>query len=402
MPARKPLKIAVGMSGGVDSSVAAALLKERGFDVLGVFLHFWSETIEGKIRDNICCSLESQEDARRVCQKLRIPFYTLNMEAPFKEKIVDEFFLEYQNCRTPNPCVRCNQFIKFGEMWKKLRPMNVDCIATGHYALVKAQNPKLKAQMKFKTKNLKSILRGSSTALAVASHLRMTIPSFKLLKGKDKNKDQSYFLHQSTQEQLAHILFPVGDLTKAEVRSLAKKFGLPTASKIESQEICFIPGADTSEFLKRHLRLKKGAIKEIETGRVLGEHDGLALYTIGQRKGIRLAGGPWYVVSFNKTDNVLLVSREEAKISSSRFIVGNVNWISGVEPKFPLKTKCRVRSQASEVDCVVNKNKSTGYRVDLVKPERAITPGQYCVFYGDDECLGGGVIKLDQRDKQVK
>ena len=357
MQIKKTTKVAVGMSGGVDSSVSAALLKEQGYDVLGVFLHFWSESVSGKIRDNICCSLESQEDARRVCQKLKIPFYTLNMETPFKEKIVDDFIEQYKNCRTPNPCVRCNKYIKFNALREKMRPLCIDYIATGHYARIEKSGAR-----------------------------------FALLKGKDEQKDQTYFLHQATQEQLAHTLFPIGNYFKSEVRALAKKFGLATASKKESQEICFVADGETGEFLSRYIKFKKGKIADVSSGEVIGEHNGLPLYTIGQRKGIGLSGWPWYVAAADVQRNILLVSRDEIKIYSSAAVIDEVNWIASVEPVLPLKANCRIRSTAKEVGCLVRKNKIKSYCVDFVEEQRAVTVGQYCVFYDGDECLGGGVI----------
>lgn len=362
------------MSGGVDSSVAAALLMEQGYDVFGVFMHFWSENVQGKTRDNICCSLESQEDARRVCQKLGIPFYTMNMSAPFKKKIVDEFICEYKNCRTPNPCVRCNQYIKFGEFLRKARLLDADFIATGHYAATTLLNSKFEFRNpnKSEIKNLKS--------------------KISLRKSADKEKDQTYFLHRLTQTQLKHVLFPIGGYTKAEVRKLAEKFGLAVHNKKESQEICFIPSADTAEFLSRHLKCKKGAMKDVASGKTVGEHDGLIYYTVGQRKGIGLAGGPWYVVRLDKKKNVLWITKNEKDLDQKELIVKNVSWISGVAPKFPLSVKCKIRYRAADSSATIEKLSNGKYPVKFKKPVRAVTPGQYCVFWRGRECLGGGEI----------
>ena len=372
----KKIRVAVGMSGGVDSSVAAALLKEQGYDVIGVFLHFWKENVQGAVRDNICCSLESQEDARRGCGKLKIPFYTMNVAAPFKKEIVNDFLNEYKGGRTPNPCVRCNRFIKFGEFLKRAKVLGAEFVATGHYARVEGQRAKVKGQK-----------QGQKTKGEGQRFIR-----YMLMKGVDKVKDQSYFLHGLTQEQLAHVLFPVGDLTKQEVRKLAAKYGLPTASKRESQEICFIPSGDLAEFLKRHMNFVGGEIRDVETNKVLGKHNGLSLYTIGQRKGIGLAGGPWYAVRLDKAKRVLWVSTKEENILSSTCVVKNTNWIMGVEPEFPLTAECRIRYGAENVSCVITKGHEEGLAVKFSKPQRAVTPGQYCVFYKDEECLGGGVI----------
>jgi len=362
MKKNKNKRVAVGMSGGVDSSVAAALLLDQGYDVVGVFMKFWSDKVKGKVRENICCSFESAEDARRVCRKLGIPFYVIDMKLPFKKKIVDNFVNEYECGRTPNPCVRCNQFIKFGELWKKLKPMGIDFVATGHFA--KQRGSKGKDQR----------------------------AKIKLSCGKDKNKDQSYFLHQIKQKDLAHILFPVGNYTKEQVRKLAQKYKLPTAEKKESQEICFVADNKIGEFLSRYIKLEKGNILEMSTRQIIGEHNGLPLYTIGQRKGIGLAGGPWYVVRLDKKNNTLWVSKDEKDILNKEFVVKKVNWISGQVPSLPLKCKCRVRYRAKDLACVVEKAAASKYVVKLKKTERAITPGQYCVFYQGDECLGGGEI----------
>jgi len=358
------------MSGGVDSSVAAALLKKQGYDVVGIFLHFWKETVDGGVRDNICCSLESQADARRVCEKLKIPFYTMNVAVPFKKEVVENFVCEYEGGRTPNPCVRCNRFIKFGEFIKRARALGAEFVATGHYAKIRITG-----------------CRGAKSCASLPAG-----KAYHLLKGGDKQKDQSYFLHQLTQEQLAHVLFPVGDLTKAKVRKLATNFGLSTARKRESQEICFIPSGDTAEFLRRHVKFTDGEIRDVETNKVVGKHNGLPLYTIGQRKGIGLAGGPWYVVRLDKAKNTLWVTTKEENILSAGCVIRNVNWVAGVDPEFPLKAKCRIRYGAENVPCVVEQNEVGDLIVKFSKPQRAVTPGQYCVFYNKDECLGGGEI----------
>ncbi|MFH0987753.1 MAG: tRNA 2-thiouridine(34) synthase MnmA [Parcubacteria group bacterium] len=377
MKKARKIKVAVAISGGVDSSVAAALLKKQGYDVFGVFMHFWNESVQGKARDNVCCSLESQEDARRVCQQLDIPFYTMNMSVPFKKKIVDDFVDEYENCRTPNPCVRCNKYIKFGEFLKKARLLGAEYIATGHYARIaygdrEILNPKSEILNKSKIPNPKSKIR--------------------LWRSADKQKDQTYFLHGLTQAQLKRVLFPVGNYKKAQVRALAKKFGLAVHSKKESQEICFIPSGDTAEFLQRHLNYKKGAMKDVATKKTVGEHDSLAFYTVGQRKGIGLAGGPWYVSRLDKKNNVLWITKNAGDLLCRDLIVKNVNWIAGVKPKFPISVKCKIRYRAADSLATVNELSNGRYVVKFKKPERAVTPGQHCVFWKGDECFGGGEI----------
>ena len=355
-------KVMVAMSGGVDSSVAAALLKKQGFDVVGVFMRFWSEPAGGAHGAlNKCCSFEAYSDARRVAQKLGIPIYTLNMKVPFKKLVVDYFLKEYQAGRTPNPCVECNRFIKFGELLRKAKAMGAEYVATGHYARTIAD------------KN-----------------------GYKLLKGKDGAKDQSYFLYTLTQDKLSHILFPVGNYKKPKVREMAKKFGLPVHAKKDSQEVCFV-GASLKNFLKKYLKVKKGKIVELESGKNLGGHDGLPFYTIGQRRGLALSGGPWYVVKIDVRKNVLYVSRDQKKLLSKELIAGKVNWISGGAPKLPIRVKARIRYKHQEASCVIkkigNSRLQPAYKIIFDRPQRAITAGQSVVFYKGDEVLGGGVIK---------
>lgn len=347
----------MAMSGGVDSSVAAAILKKQGYEVIGVFMRFWAdESLRRAEAINKCCSFEAYSDARRVAQKLGIPIYTMNLKIPFKKWVVDYFLKEYQAGRTPNPCVECNRFIKFGELARKAKAMGADYVATGHYARLRGEFPKLK-----------------------------------LLKGKDRQKDQSYFLYTLTQEQLRHILFPVGDYTKPQVRRMAKKMGLPVHAKRDSQEVCFV-GARLQDFLKRWLKIKSGKIVDLETGKILGRHAGLPLYTIGQRKGLGLGGGPWYVVAIDTKRNTLYISRDEKKLFSRELIAKKVNWISGHPPALPIHLKARIRYKHKEALCTLKRNKNF-YKIISDKPQRAITPGQSVVFYKGGEVLGGGVIR---------
>lgn len=357
------------MSGGVDSSVAAALLLKKGFDVVGVFMHFWSEPgFEGA--QNTCCSLESLEDARKVAQKLNISLYTLNFDRKFKLEIVDDFIKQYKEGFTPNPCVRCNKYIKFGLLLEKARKMGADYLATGHYARIKEKNG-----------------------------------AYRLYKGKDKEKDQSYFLYNLTQEQLRYLKFPLGKYKKEKVRKLAKKFGLPVHSRKESQEVCFIPEKDHREFLKRHLKLKSGPILTID-GQKIGEHKGLPLYTLGQRKTIDVGpGGPYFVVDKDFKNNALIVApkRKEKVLFKKELKAHKVNWVRGYEPKLPIKIKARIRYRSKDSEAEVLKRgsktisvlpfaKSGNYLVRFKKAQRAVTPGQSVVFYKGDELIGGGII----------
>jgi len=345
----------VAMSGGVDSSVAAALFKEQGFEVVGVFMHFWKEL--GARGDFGCCSTAALESARRVAQKLEIPFYTVNFQEVFKRKIVDYFLDTYRCIRTPNPCVECNRYIKFGAFLKKAKELKADYIATGHYARVKKKGSK-----------------------------------YHLLCGKDKKKDQSYFLYTLAQNQLKHVLFPVGGYTKAEVQKLAKKYNFKQFKKRpESQDACFYPEKTYEPFLRRHLpksAFKKGKIRTV-SGEVIGEHKGLPFYTIGQRKGLEIGGlkKPLYVVRLDKRKNEVIVGGNKDCFTADLGLK-KLSFISGEKPKKPLKIKVKIRYRASLVEAVLDGNK-----LIFGKPQRGITPGQSVVFYEREECLGGGIIR---------
>ncbi len=348
------------MSGGVDSSVAAALLKQQGYDVVGVFMQFWFPSGE-KYGENRCCSLKAYNEAKEVADILGINLYKLNFGREFKKAIVDEFIKEYAAGRTPNPCVSCNKFIKFDLLWKKARAIfDADYLATGHYARLNPESSK-------------------------------ESPRLKLLRGKDKNKDQTYFLYGIDKKILPHLLFPVGGYTKPKVRQLAKKFDLSVHDKKDSQEVCFV-GASVSSFLKKYLRLRPGKIVERETGRILGEHPGLPLYTIGQRSGIGLSGGPWYVAGFDRKKDILFVTKNfsSQKLRQKELICRKVNWLRKPE-KFPFECRAQIRYQAKPARCVVSR-KGSGLAVKFSVSQRAIMPGQSVVFYDGEELLGGGVI----------
>lgn len=365
---KKNKKVVIAMSGGVDSSVAAALLKRAGFNLVGVFMKFWSP-LGGATRinadlhryENRCCSSEAEARARKVAKILDIPFYVFNFKKEFKKRVVDYFLEGYKKSITPNPCVVCNKEIKFGLLLEKALKLDADFIATGHYAR-KVQDSKTKI--------------------------------LEILKAKDKNKDQSYFLWQLSQKQLKHILFPIGNYTKTQVRGLAKKFNLPVSDIPESMEICFIQ--DTiNDFLKRYLKLRPGKIVDIK-GKVLGIHHGLPFYTIGQRKGIELSGGPYYVLEKDIKKNVLIVTKREKDLYAKELIAEKVNWVFGKEPTLPLKIEARIRyrhepAQATITSISNPKNLKT-YKLTFNKFQRAITPGQSAVFYKGEKLLGGGII----------
>jgi len=361
------------MSGGVDSSVAAALLKGAGCEVIGVFMKFWAPP-SGATRinadsnadlrgfENRCCSPEAEIRARKVAKILKIPFYVFNFEKEFKKRIVDYFLEEYKKGITPNPCVVCNKEIKFGLLLEKALALNADFVATGHYARLGREIPNSKSQ----------------------------IPNIKLLKGKDKEKDQSYFLWMLNQNQLKRILFPVGDYTRNEVEKLAKKFKLPVLKARKSVEICFVQ-TTINNFLKKHLKSKPGVIITANDKKV-GEHQGLPFYTIGQRKGIKLPQGPYYVLDKDFKKNLLIVTKNEKDLLKKELICKNVNWISGRVPKLPQKVKVKIRYRHELARAAIYKILNTKYKILFSSPQRAITPGQSVVFYKGQEVLGGGII----------
>jgi len=409
------------MSGGVDSSVAAAILKYQGYEVVGVFMHFWHDVADKNKLENIdtrienkCCSREAEESARRVAQKLGIKFYSINVSKEFKKAVVDYFLSEYNSGRTPNPCVECNRSIKFGVMIDKALAMGADFIATGHYVRLqgchfdrsergtsKRSGEICKQEILISNKNnIKHTFYPLTDPRSAIAQGRLSAPivarddKFKLLKAKDANKDQSYFLYTLTQKKLKHCLFPIGDYTKTEVREMAKKYNLEIHDKKESQEICFIQTKYYGDFLRKYLKLIPGNIVDAR-GNILGEHKGLPLYTIGQRRDIGIGGtGPYYTVGMNRRKNQLIVSDDinDKNLFSKELIARKVNWISGKIPKLPLKIKAKVRYRMDEEFAVVDKIKGK-YAIKFSKPQRAVMPGQSVVFYKGDELLGGGIIE---------
>ncbi|OGN03765.1 MAG: tRNA 2-thiouridine(34) synthase MnmA [Candidatus Yanofskybacteria bacterium RIFCSPHIGHO2_01_FULL_43_42] len=359
----------VAMSGGVDSSVAAALLKKRGFNVVGVFMKPWQPKLE-----SFCLWKEDREDAMRVATKLGIPLLTWDFSKEYKREVADYMVKEYKLGRTPNPDVMCNKHIKFGLFLEKALKEGADLIATGHY--IRIQKSKIKNQNdKLMFKNV-----------------------FKLLRARDKNKDQSYFLWTLTQKQLKHCLFPIGDYTKPEVRKLAKKLGLPTAEKKDSQGVCFIGPLNIKEFLKNYIKPKRGGILDTN-GSLVGQHDGVFYYTIGQRHGLDIKNGkgPYYVARKDVKKNIIYVGSKK-DLSSRKFKLTDTNWINPTDRPVDNRLRksiinrgldVRVRYRAPLSKAVVRSNGEVVFK----KSEEAITPGQSAVFYRGDELLGGGVIK---------
>lgn len=349
--------VAVAMSGGVDSSVAAALLKESGYDVTGFFMYFWHDE-GGCQRENRCCSSESEKRGRAVAKKLAIPFYTLDFRDEFKQEVVDSFLQGYQQLTTPNPCVVCNQKIKFGQLLDKVQELDFDYLATGHYIINRR----------------------------VDKH-------HQLFKAADIIKDQSYFLYRLDQGQLPNLLFPVGEFTKDKVRQIASRLDLPVATTAESQDVCFV-GEDVEDFLTRYLADNQPGPIINTVGKKVGEHRGLHSFTIGQRKGIKIGGsGPYYVLQRLKSNNSLVVTDDpdDPELYSSLINCQNIHWISGQMPSLPLAAEVVVRYNTKPVKVEIS-SAGSGYKIELATAQRAVTSGQSAVIYSENELLGGGII----------
>lgn len=349
--------VAIAMSGGVDSSVAAALLIEQGFDVFGVMLRLWSA---GSETSNRCCSPEDVSLARQVAGQLDIPFYTLDAKDMFKKEVVDPFVYDYAKGRTPNPCMRCNRIIRWGFLLETVLAMGASRLATGHYARI--------------------------------SH---ACNRYYLLRAKDKGKDQSYVLSVLQGYQLEQTIFPLGDITKNRVRKHAADLNLPIADRAESQDLCFVGDQDYRDFLtdQEILLTPPGPILD-EVGDILGQHSGLANYTIGQRKGIGVSKSfPLYVIDKNIEDNVLVVGPKD-RLGRTNFNIGMTNWISGSPPSDDGSILVRVRYKAKEVGATICAYDDAHAEVQLLESIPDVTPGQYAVFYKGEECLGGGIILL--------
>jgi len=350
-------KVVVAMSGGVDSSVAAALLKQQGYDVVGMMLRLWSEP--GKEESNRCCTPDSMAQARRVAAKLDIPFYVVDAKNVFRETVVQYFLDGYARGETPNPCLVCNRQIRWTFLLDRALALGADFMATGHYVRIRKDE------------------RGKS----------------ELLRAVDHSKDQSYVLHVLNQDKLAHALFPVGDYPKTEIRRLAADFGLPTASRADSQDLCFLAGEDYRNFLQRNIPeiLKQGEIITRD-GRAVGHHNGLANYTIGQRKGLGISSSvPLYVLGKDSATNTLIVG-EVDELGLRQLTARDVNWLSDEAPREPFRALVKIRYTAKEAEALVAPLDGGQANVQFDTPQRDITSGQAAVFYQDGVMLGGGII----------
>lgn len=352
--------IIVGMSGGVDSSVTAALLCEQGFRVTGLFMRNW----DADDKDPFCTASQDLTDARAVCDKLNIPLKTVNFAQEYWDRVFQHFLDEYAAGRTPNPDVLCNKEIKFRAFLDHALDLGADAIATGHYARIH------------------------------------TTTHHQLLRGLDNNKDQSYFLYTLGQQQLARSRFPLGELSKTTVRAMAERYGFINHAKKDSTGICFIGERKFQRFLSEYLLAQPGALETAE-GEEIGQHSGLMFYTLGQRQGLGIGGlqnfseAPWYVVSKDIDRNVLVVAQQHdhALLLSDNLVCQDTHWVQGEAPPLPLRCTAKIRYRSHDQTCVIEAGSEGNYRVVFDEPQRAITPGQSVVFYQDERCLGGGIIQ---------
>lgn len=361
-------RVVVAMSGGVDSSVAAALLVEQGYDVVGMMMRLWSDEAMGGAEYNRCCTPEQMADARRIADHLGIPFYVLDTRDVFRGRVVQFFVDQHRAGVTPNPCMECNRYIRFEYLLHNALALDADFLATGHYARIHhAEDGR-----------------------------------YRLLRGVDEGKDQSYVLSVMGQVQLAQTLFPVGEYPKSEVRALAARFGLNVESKQDSQDLCFLGKNDYRDFLRIHAPeiMQPGPIV-FRDGSVVGQHNGLSNYTVGQRKGLNVTyPEPLYVIAMNPYRNALVVGPRE-QLGSDTLVAARMNWVSGTAPSKPFRAQVKIRYKAQTVPCAVEPLSADRVRVILDEPARDITPGQGAVIYDGEECLGGGIIQRESLSEEL-
>jgi tRNA-specific 2-thiouridylase len=354
-------KVVIAMSGGVDSSVAAALLKQQGFDVIGMMMRLWSEP--GKESYNRCCTPDDMAVARKIANQLEIPFYAIDAQEVFRDSVVESFIAGYAQGKTPNPCIVCNRTIRWEFLLQRALLLDATYLATGHYAQV-------------------SLGRKGKLSLR---------------RGVDPSKDQSYVLHVLTQEHLKQAMFPLGAYPKSQVREMARDFGLPVAERSDSQDLCFLGNGDYRDFLRRNApeTVNPGLIRDRD-GQILGHHQGLAFYTIGQRKGLGIsASQPLYVIDKNLVDNTLVVGPID-HLGRKELMTGLVNWVSGDTPTKPFTATIQIRYKSKEVRGTVSPLPTGGAHILFKNPLRDITPGQAAVFYQGDICVGGGIIQTTE------
>jgi len=354
--ANKVLRIVVAMSGGVDSSVAAMLLADHGHDVIGVMMKLWSDPST----ENLCCTPDSMALARKVATQFGFPFHTVNAKAVFREKVVQYFIDQYKTGNTPNPCIACNRYVRWHTLFDIAESLGATHVASGHYARLETDR----------------------------------LGRYQLLRGVDPEKDQSYVLHGLSQDQLTHILFPLGGFTKTEIRNIARHYQLPVADRPDSQDLCFVGNEDYRDFLVRHAPevIDPGPILTTN-GSTLGTHHGLAFYTIGQRKGLGIpAKQPFYVLGKDTLNNALVIGTIE-ELGRNRLTAQNVNWIAGEPPTSPIRAQAKIRYKARDVWSLVDPLPDDRVLVKFDEEIRDITPGQAVVFYDGVVCLGGGIIE---------
>jgi tRNA-uridine 2-sulfurtransferase len=355
-------RVAVAMSGGVDSSTAAAILKEQGYAVIGLTMHLWDAGSDGQENFGRCCSPDDVRDARRVADQIGIPHYVINLRKDFEERVINDFVEEYLHGRTPNPCIRCNERMKFDLLLRKAEELGAIALATGHYARI-TFDPGRKRYL--------------------------------LLKGRDRNKDQSYFLFSMTQGQGSKVLFPLGEKTKGEVRQVAERFGLRVAQKRESQEICFVPENDYRRFVEQRKGETIGQPGEIinRQGKRLGHHRGIYSYTIGQRRGLGIASpNPLYVLALDVEKNCVIAG-ERDELMTFGLVAAQLNWISISRLEEKMESQVQIRYRHPGAPAILTPLEGGKLRVDFQNPQRGVTPGQAAVFYRGDEIVGGGWIE---------
>jgi tRNA-specific 2-thiouridylase len=396
---QKRQRVVCGMSGGVDSSATAALLLEQGYEVIGITLKLWPQDCVNRAEDK-CCGPQAVTDARAVCHKLDIPYYLIDEAAEFQKHVISYFADEYKAGRTPNPCVMCNQNLKFGRLVDRARQLGADFIATGHFARIEhvpspSTNPALVGTSRCDV--LAREAAGETIApLNVAWTAQRAVPTpgrYLLKRGRDLKKDQSYFLFSLRQDQLARALFPLGEKTKSDTREVARHCNLKTADKEESMEICFVPDNNYGGFLQSANLVQKhrGEITDVH-GHVLGHHDGIAFYTIGQRKGLGITTPkPVYVVELDAENNRVVVGDESA-LDRDEFTASNCNWIPFDKLMEPVEVTTKIRYNHPGTPATLTPTGNGSVKVKLHSAQRAITPGQAAVFYQNDLVLGGGWI----------